>query len=159
MEKARESCLPSHDHVDSVVAAQVVVGLIYLGRLGWPLKKSLRHMRWYARYPSAKPAMDWHDNTFYVDAKTSVRLVMDFLQETQDWEVLMRSLIYVGGDTDTNCCIAASILEAYKGPPEQWKAWALKRLPGWEALWEVDELAARKLTWSQGWQRGPKSVR
>lgn len=120
MEAARQSALPTHDHPEGVRGAQAVALAVFLARsgitrddlrmrlrlsFGYDLDRSLDEIRPHYRFDATCPG-------------SVPEAIIAFL-ESADVEDAIRKAISLGGDADTQACIAGAIAEAYYGslPP------------------------------------------
>lgn len=128
---AKKSAEVTHNHPEGIKGAQAVAACIYLARTG----TSKQEIKEYTMetfgydlnrtYDEIRPAY-----RFDVSCQGSVpEAIIAFLDST-DFESTIRMAVALGGDSDTQACIAGSIAEAfYGGVPEPIAAEALKRLP------------------------------
>jgi ADP-ribosylglycohydrolase len=120
----------THNHPEGVAAAKAVAGAIFLARTG-ASKAAIRDFASsIARYDltrtiaGIRPAY-----TFQVYAIYSVPEAIIAFLESDSVEDAIRTAISLGGDADTQACIAGAIAEAYYGGvPEALAAEALGRM-------------------------------
>jgi len=120
LEAARETALPTHDHPEGIRGAQAVALAVFLARsgitrddlrmrlrlsFGYDLDRSLDEIRPHYRFDATC-------------AGSVPEAIIAFL-ESADVEDAIRKAISLGGDADTQACIAGAIAEAYYGglPP------------------------------------------
>ena len=127
----------THNHVEGIKGAQAIAAAIYLARNG----RSKDYIK------------DWLSNTFHYDLDRTLddirptyefdvtcqgsvpEAIIAFL-ESDSYEDAIRKAVSLGGDADTQACMAGAIAEAFYGDvPEAYKELALSRLP--TDLWEV----------------------
>ncbi len=108
------SCLPTHNHHEAIKGAQAVAAAIFLSRNG----KSKEYIREYLEktfnYNLSVPISVIKENHIF-DSRTSYSVppaIIAFL-ESSDYEDAIRLAISLGGDADTQACIAGGIAEAY----------------------------------------------
>lgn len=128
---AKESAEVTHNHPEGIKGAQAVAACIYLARTG----KSKQEIKDYViskfGYDLDRTCAEIRPNyQFDVSCQGSVpEAIMAFL-DSSDFESAIRLAVSLGGDSDTQGCIAGSIAEAfYGGVPEPIAAEVLKRLP------------------------------
>ena len=142
LDSAERSALPTHNHPEGVKGAQAVALAVFLARTGAPKEEIRRAVSSRFGYDldrtidSIRPAY-----SFDVSCQGSVpEAIIAFLDST-DFEDAIRNAISLGGDADTQACIAGAIAEAfYGGVPQRVLAWVLPRLDGFQL-----DLAARFL--------------
>jgi len=127
---AELSARPTHDHAEGIKGAQAVALAVFLARggisrdelrleisrrFGYDLERTIDEIR---------PGY-----AFEISCQRSVpESIIAFLDST-DFEDTIRNAISLGGDADTQACIAGAIAEAYYGGvPESMLAWVLPRL-------------------------------
>lgn len=119
--EAGASAACSHDHPDGVASAQAVALAVFLarkgqdkeairgaleGRFGWDLSASLGEIR-------EEAARVGFDETW-----RSVPPAVGVFLNTESFEACLREAIALGGDADTQACVACAVAEAYYGPDE-----------------------------------------
>lgn len=130
LRQAAFSAVPTHDHPEGVKGAQAVALAVLHARrgaskeairaavedrIGYNLSRSLDAIR---------PAYQ-----FQVGCAESVPEALTAFLESTDFEDAVRNAISLGGDADTQACIAGAVAEAfYGGVPPRIAAWVLPRL-------------------------------
>ncbi|WP_291318197.1 ADP-ribosylglycohydrolase family protein [Desulfuromonas sp.] len=114
--EAEKTALPTHSHPEGVKGAQAVAAAIFLARrekdrgrlrhyletrFGYDLSRSLDSIR--------------PDYRFDVTCQGSVPEALIAFFEAEDFEDAVRGAVSLGGDSDTQACIAGSVAEAYFG--------------------------------------------
>ncbi|GAA0563503.1 ADP-ribosylglycohydrolase family protein [Halomonas salifodinae] len=128
---ARASAEVTHDHPEGIRGAQAVAAVIFLarqgadkaslrdeveGRFGYDLSRSLDEIR-----PGYR---------FDVSCQGSVPPAILAFLEADDVEAAIRNAISLGGDADTQACMAGAMAEAFHGGlPEALRRETLARLP------------------------------
>lgn len=109
----------SHNHPDSIKAAEAVAVSIYM--LNCKISKEELKKYIERHYFSLKYNMeDLRDNyQFTSRAINSVPQAIYCFLESNDFEDAIRKSISIGGDTDTIACIVGSLAESYYGVPEE----------------------------------------
>ena len=112
--QAKASCLPTHNNREAIVGAQAVAAAVYLARTG----ENKDHIRTFLekrfKYNLSIPLSVIRDNHVF-DSRTSYSVppaIISFL-ESNDYENAIRNAVSLGGDADTQACIAGGIAEAY----------------------------------------------
>ena len=116
LSEARKSAAVTHDHPEGVRGAQAVAGAVFMARnkagkkvirafvedvFSYDLSATLAEIRPYYR--------------FDVTCQGSVPQAVRAFLEAEDFEDAVRNAVSLGGDSDTQACIAGSIAEAYFG--------------------------------------------
>lgn len=116
LSEALKSAEVTHNHPEGVRGAQAVAGAIFMARNG--AEKAV--IRCYvedtfsydlsATIDEIRP-----DYSFDVSCQGSVPQAIRAFLEAEDFEDAVRNAVSLGGDSDTQACIAGSIAEAYFG--------------------------------------------
>ncbi len=128
--QARASCIPTHNHNEAIRGAQAVAVSVFLARNG----KSKEYIKAYLekafKYNLSVPLAEIKRNHIF-DSRTSYSVppaIIAFL-ESSDYEDAVRLAVSLGGDADTQACIAGGIAEAYyKQIPEHIKKFCDNRI-------------------------------
>ena len=139
LREARASAEVSHDHPEGIKGAQAVALAILMARQGASkdeIRTNLTASFFYdldRTVGEIRPAYQ-----FNVSCMGSVpEAIIAFLDST-DYESAVRKAVSLGGDTDTQACIAGAIAEAYyKSIPSTIITEVKRILPG--ILWEILE--------------------
>lgn len=108
----------SHNHIDSLDAAKVVSGCIFLIRNGKSKDEVLSYV--HSMYPLDFTLDEIREKyRFTSSCKKSVPVALEAFFEGKDFEDVIRCAISVGGDSDTIAAIAGSIAEPYYGVPKE----------------------------------------
>ena len=132
LDLARQSAAVTHDHPEGIAGAQVVAGCIFLARTG----KSREDIRAFARkyygvrldrtLDQIRPGY-----SFDVSCIGSVPEAIIAFLESVDFVDALRNAVSLGGDSDTQACIAGAIAEGfYGGVPADLRDEAIRRLDG-----------------------------
>lgn len=119
-EKAEESACVTHNHEEGIRGAMATAECIYLARYKTPKKIIKEFIETYFDYnlnrtiAEIRPAYQF-DETCQGSVPESI---ICFL-EGNSYEDVVRKAVSLGGDTDTQACIAGSIAEAYYGIPDK----------------------------------------
>ncbi len=131
LREAEESAICTHDHPQGIAEAQAVALAVFLARkgqdketiaaelearFGYELTFSLEAVRAQGR------EMGFDETWRAVPPALSVFLA------TESFEECLREAIGLGGDADTQACIACAVAEAYYGAPEGLRARVLAKL-------------------------------
>lgn len=131
LREAERSAAPTHDHAEGVKGAQAVALAVFMARTG-SAKDEIRdelHQRFgYALERTIEEIRPVY--TFDVSCQGSVPEAIVAFMDSTDWESAVRLAVSLGGDSDTQGCIAGAIAEAfYGGVPELVTATAMSCLP------------------------------
>ncbi len=121
--QAKASCIPTHNHREAIKGAQAVACAVYLARNGEDKDFIKNYIEKTFKYDLSTP-LSAIKETHVFDSRTSYSVppaIIAFLEST-DYESAIRNAISLGGDADTQACIAGGIAEAYyKDIPEHIK--------------------------------------
>ena len=123
LDKAKESAKCTHGHVEGIKGAQVVAGVIYLARTGSNKKRIKKYVQDCFGY-NLERKLDDIRPLYGIDTtcQGSVPEAIIAFLESDDYESAVRNAVSLGGDSDTQACIAGAIAEAfYGGVPEDIK--------------------------------------
>ncbi|MFW6293651.1 MAG: ADP-ribosylglycohydrolase family protein, partial [Spirochaetota bacterium] len=144
---AELSARPTHDHREGIKGAQSVALAVFLARHGASreeLRLEIAHQFGYDLDRTVDEIRPGY--AFEISCQRSVpESIIAFLDST-DFEDAIRNAISLGGDADTQACIAGAVAEAfYGGVPESMLAWVLPRLDS-SQLRIAREFAGRFMT-------------
>ena len=116
LEEARRSAEMTHNHPEGLRGAQSVAGAVFIARKGAD-KKQIRDFVQDTFAYDLSGALDEirPGYSFDVSCQGSVPYAIMACLESTDVEDAVRSAVSLGGDSDTQACIAGSIAEAYYG--------------------------------------------
>ena len=121
--QAKASCLTTHNHREAIKGAQAVAAAVFLARNNESKETIKDFLQNNFKYNLSTPLSTIRD-THVFDSKTSYSVppaIIAFL-EASDYESAIRAAVSLGGDADTQACIAGGIAEAfYKEIPEHIK--------------------------------------
>ncbi len=121
--QAKASCIPTHNHREAIQGAQAVAAAIFLARNGERKENIKEYLEKTFKYDLSTPISTIRESHVF-DSRTSYSVppaIISFL-ESSDYESAIRTAISLGGDADTQACIAGGIAEAYfKEIPEHIK--------------------------------------
>lgn len=130
--QAKASCLPTHNHREAIKGAQAVTAAIFLARNGESKEYIKEYLEQAFRYNLSTPLTTIKENHVF-DSRTSYSVppaIPSFL-ESSDYESAIRNAVSLGGDADTQACIAGGIAEAYyKEIPDHIKRFCDGRIDG-----------------------------
>ncbi len=144
LEQASQSADVTHNHPEGIKGAQSVALAIFLARNGESKEAIRSRIEREFEYDLQRSVEQIQpDYSFDVTCQGSVpEAIVAFLDST-DFESAVRNAIWLGGDADTQACIAGSIAEAfYGGVPSTIDSEVRKRLDS-ELIAVVDEFKAR----------------
>ena len=118
--QAKASCLCTHSHREAIKGAKAVAGAVFLARKGANKEEISRFVQKSADYDLSVPLEELRA-THVFNSRTSYSVppaIISFLS-SNDYESAVRNAVSLGGDADTQACIAGGIAEAfYKEIPE-----------------------------------------
>ena len=119
--QAKASCLPTHNNREAITGAQAVSAAVYLARCGHGKEDIRRYLEKTFRYDLSLSLSAVRENHVF-DSRASYSVppaIIAFLEST-DYESAVRNAVSLGGDADTQACIAGGIAEAfYRAIPER----------------------------------------
>lgn len=118
---AKLSAEVTHNHPEGIKGAQAVAAAVFLARVGAG-KKEIRDYivntfdyNLYEKYETLYQAeREWNGV-----CQNTVPLAIICFLDSVDYEDCLRKTVSLGGDSDTNACIAGGIAEAYYRPLKQ----------------------------------------
>ncbi len=139
LREARASAEVSHDHPEGIKGAQAVALAILMARKGSSkdeIRTNLTASFFYDLDRTIEQIRPEYQ--FDVSCMGSVPEAIIAFLDSSDYESAVRKAVSLGGDTDTQACIAGAIAEAYyKSIPPMIVAKVKRILP--EVLWEILE--------------------
>lgn len=130
LEEALHSAEITHNHPEGIRGAQAVAGAVFIARNGASKADIRDFIQGRFRYDLSqsldeiRPSYD-----FDVSCQGSVPQAVTAFLESTDFEDAIRNAVSLGGDSDTQACIAGSLAEAYyAGVPEEIARETLVRL-------------------------------
>ena len=128
---ARETALVSHDHPEGIKGAQSVALAILLARKGVNKEEIRGRIRADFGYDLDREVEEIRPSYhFDVSCQGSVPEAIIAFLDSSDFESAIRLAVSLGGDADTQACIAGGIAEAFYGSVPEWIQKEVKnRLP------------------------------
>jgi len=144
MSEAKKSAEVSHNHPESIKGAQATAIAVYMARTGESKSKIKEYIVKEFGYNLERTLDDIRpDYKFTSKCEDSVPEAIIAFLESKDYEDAIRLAISLGGDSDTQACIAGSIAEAfYQKMPNDIIENVLKILPE-ELIKIVEEFSAK----------------
>lgn len=128
--QTKASCIPTHNQREAIIGAQAVASAVFLARNNESKEGIKAFLEKTFKYDLSIPLAAIKENHVF-DSKTSYSVppaIIAFL-ESSDYESAVRSAVSLGGDADTQACIAGGIAEAfYKEIPEHIKRFCNLRI-------------------------------
>lgn len=130
LQQATLTAMPTHDHPEGIKGAQAVAGAVWMARQ----KHSKTEIREWIENSigyslSASVAEIRQSYTFDVSCTGSVPQAIQCFLEAESTEAAIRNAVSLGGDADTQACIAGAVGEAMWGIEKTLEAAVLERLP------------------------------
>ncbi|MFW6261941.1 MAG: ADP-ribosylglycohydrolase family protein, partial [Spirochaetota bacterium] len=127
---AERSALPTHDHPEGVKGAQAVALAVLLAGKGASREELRDELSTRFGYDLARTVDEIRPGYgFEVSCQKSVPEAIIAFLDSNDFEDAIRNAISLGGDADTQACIAGAVAEAfYGGVPSSMVSWVLSRL-------------------------------
>ncbi len=120
LQEARKSAEVTHSHPDGVKGAMAVAACVFLARQEAGKEDIKRYVETTFQY-SLGETLDAIRKSYQFDVSCqgSVPQAITAFLESRDFEDALRMAVSLGGDSDTQACIAGGIAQAYyKGIPE-----------------------------------------
>lgn len=141
VELGRRSASVTHDHPDGLQGGEVVAGCVYLARTGASKGEIRTFSEQYYPMEDTLDSLRKGGYTFDVTCRGSVPQALEAFLEGESVEAAVRGAISLGGDSDTQACIAGGVAEAFYGLPPALEREVRRRLP--EAfLYTIDRFTA-----------------
>ena len=121
----------THNHPEGIKGAQAIAGAMYLARTGHDKDFIKEYLSNTFRYDLDRTLDDIRPTyEFDVTCQGSVPEAIIAFLESDSYEDAIRKAVSLGGDADTQACMAGAIAEAFYGDvPQEFKQEALDRLP------------------------------
>jgi len=131
LDGARRSAAPSHGHPEGIKGAQAVAAAVFLARKSVSRDEIVSFLQERFGYDFSRPlALVRRSYVFDATCPGSVPEALLAFLESTSFEDAVRKAISLGGDADTQACIAGAVAEAwYGGIPEDMALRALSLLP------------------------------
>jgi ADP-ribosylglycohydrolase len=127
--EARKSAAVTHDDPEGMRGAEAVAAAVFLARSDVTRNEMRRLLERRFGYDLSRPLDEIRPSyRFDLTAAGSVPEAIIAFLESRDWEDAVRNAVSLGGDADTQACIAGAIAEAYYGVPEEIVAGTRSRL-------------------------------
>lgn len=127
--EAERSAAVTHDHPEGIRGARAVAGAVFLARTGGTKEDVRRFVVDDVGYRLDRPLADIRPTyAFDVSCQGSVPEAIQAFLEADGYESAVRNAVSLGGDADTQACIAGAIAEAYFGVPAPIREWTIGRL-------------------------------
>ncbi len=116
LEKARTTAEVTHNHPEGIKGAQATAAAIFLGRTGNSKKEIKRFIETEFQY-NLSLSLDSIRPQYTLDTtcQGSVPQAITAFLESENFEDAVRTAVSLGGDSDTQACIAGGIAQAFYG--------------------------------------------
>ncbi len=123
LEEAKKSAEITHSHPEGIKGAQAVASAIFLARTGISKKKIKDYIELNFEYDISRSVNKVRKNSVFNETcMVSVPEAIICFLESSSFEDAIRNAVSLGGDADTQACIAGAIAEAfYKEIPKEFK--------------------------------------
>ncbi|HEX6252045.1 MAG TPA: ADP-ribosylglycohydrolase family protein [Gemmatimonadaceae bacterium] len=139
LEQARWSAMPTHDHPEGVKGAQSTALAVWMARRGASREEIRSRIESEFGYDLQRTVEEIQPGySFDVTCQGSVPESIVAFLDAGDFEGAIRNAVWLGGDADTQACIAGGIAEAAWGVPAEIEEKVRERLPP-ELLAILDE--------------------
>ncbi len=132
LREAKNSAIVSHDHPEGIKGAQAVALAVLIARQGASKEQIRKRISTEFKYDLDRTIDQIRpEYSFNVSCQGSVPEAITGFLESTDFESAIRKAVSLGGDSDTQACIAGSIAEAYyKDIPSRIQIESKIRMPG-----------------------------
>ena len=139
LDEAKRSAEVTHSHPEGIKGAQAVAAAVFLARKGKSKKEIKAYIQKQFAYDLGRSAEQIRKHyTFDVTCQGSIPEAIICFLDSRDTEHAIRLAISLGGDADTQACMAGAIAEAfYKEVPEVLVEKVRSLLP--PELWKIVE--------------------
>ena len=130
LNEAKESAEITHNHPEGIKGAQAVALGVMMSRMGSTKLEIQEGLESLFDYDLSQTLSQIRRNYIHdVTCQGSVPQAIIAFLESEDFEDAIRNAISLGGDADTQACIAGALAEAYyMNIPEKIKQFVLKRI-------------------------------
>ncbi|MDO4988703.1 MAG: ADP-ribosylglycohydrolase family protein, partial [Synergistes sp.] len=120
--EAENSAVPSHGHEEGIKGAKAVAAAVFLARTGKTKEEIKAYITKEFSYDLSQPLSKIRSRyKFDCTCQGSVPQAITAFLESESTEDAICNAISLGGDADTQACIAGAIAEAYFGEiPKKW---------------------------------------
>lgn len=125
LREAEESAVCTHDHPKGIAEAQAVALAIFLARKGQDketIRREVEERFGYDLTFDLEAVREEAGEMGFDETWRAVPPALSVFLATESFEDCLRQAIALGGDADTQACIACSVAEAYYGAPEGLRA-------------------------------------
>ncbi len=144
LEEAKKSAEVTHNHPEGVKGAQAVASAIYLAREGYSKDAIRDYVEENFAYELHRPLDEIRPNySFDETCQGSVPESIIAFLESSDYEDAVRKAVSLGGDSDTQACIAGGIAQAYYKVIPKYIINKVRKILNEELLHVVDQFAER----------------
>lgn len=120
-ENVKKATIPSHNSIEAIECAEIVVMIIFLSRKGYTKEEIINKLNLkYSYIPFKK---------FNTTCYETINNCLYALFTSNGFKESIRTVISYGGDTDTNACIVGSMAEAMYGIDDEIIEQSKQKLP------------------------------
>ncbi len=114
--KAELSSICTHDHERGISAAKATAGMIFLAKNGYTKNDIKKYLKKNYHYKTNLPLLLYKPRAkFDSTADGTMPVAIRCFLESESWESCIRNAFSIKCDTDTVCCIAGGIAQAFYG--------------------------------------------
>jgi len=119
-EVARAATEVTHNHPEGIKGAVATASAVYLARVGVPKEDIRSYLEKEFGYDLSRTIDEIRPSYYHrEDCQRSVPEALICFFDGEDYEDAIRNAVSLGGDADTQACIAGAVAEAYYGIPEE----------------------------------------
>ncbi|MDO5115948.1 MAG: ADP-ribosylglycohydrolase family protein [Synergistaceae bacterium] len=117
LEEAKKNAAPSHSHPEGIKGASAVAASVFLARKGASKEEIKEYVEREFGYDLSRALDDIRpDYSFDSSCQGSVPEALIAFLESDSYEDALCNAVSLGGDSDTQACIAGAVAEAFYGP-------------------------------------------
>jgi ADP-ribosylglycohydrolase len=131
--QAEAAAVVTHDHPEGIRGAQAVALAVFLARTGHTKAEIARSVAAITGYNLTRKLASIRETySFQIRCETSVPEALIAFLESRNFNDAVRGAVSLGGDADTQACIAGAVAEAfYGGVPDETAKFVLSRMHPW----------------------------
>ena len=117
LREAERSAAVTHSHPEGIAGAQATALAVFMARQGADTETIRKELTDRFKYDLSRTVDEIRPGyTFQVSCRESVPEALICALEADGWESAIRLAVSLGGDSDTQACIAGGVAEALYGP-------------------------------------------
>jgi len=144
LEESKKSAEVTHNHPEGIKGAQAVAAAIFLARTGTSKEDILLFIENRFQYSFSRSLDEIRPfYSFKSSCQDSVPEALQAFFESVDFESAVRKAVSLGGDSDTQACIAGAVAEAYYEGVPSWIEQNCRKILPEELKGTIDNFAKK----------------